>query len=364
MFNETSLSPYTDFVGNAVAILRQLSLSADIPAPDCFDFPAHLLRQLGRHLAAYDLVTFHHRGANYPDAWLLDLVLREYLVLIDMCPEWFTGVDTATQLRRRALRQACLLHRHYEGHLVPDAPTSPGENARVLPAPHIRVPEEQLVQPHRRHRRLLSDSPVTDLVHGLTAAILTQSVHDLFVPAELAELGIGLFIDRPLGYAKAAGEPDLTPILAHEAFSPSIARRRLKELAMLAQELSLELPAGFFDGLERSLQEMPVRGLPAERLAEPARPTAALADVRRVADDFVIVRTMPGGVRELMSYVDLGGYLKEPPHVVAMVQSPHGPVLGFFDAECRVMCEAVVDESAGFVRRAGIELPAAGLRII
>ena len=44
---------------------------------------------------------------------------------------------------------------------------------------------------------------------------------------------MGVFIDRPLGYGKETGEPDLTPLLAHEAFSPSIAPRRQQELQNL-----------------------------------------------------------------------------------------------------------------------------------
>ena len=39
-----------------------------------------------------------------------------------------------------------------------------------------------------------------------------------------------------------------------------------------------------------------VIGLSHTLLAEPSRPTAALADVRKVADDFVIVRTLRGGL--------------------------------------------------------------------
>ena len=57
-----------------------------------------LLRQLGRHLTAYDLVTFHHRGANYPDALLLDDLLRRYLLRIERTPELFVG--DAHRLRR------------------------------------------------------------------------------------------------------------------------------------------------------------------------------------------------------------------------------------------------------------------------
>jgi hypothetical protein len=47
-----------------------------------------------------------------------------------------------------------------------------------------------------------------------------------------------------------------------------------------------------------------------------------------------------------------------------MVQSPRGPVLGFFDYgyDCRLEC--VVDDRAGYVHRAGVELPVNGLRVV
>src|SRR5262249_35041333 len=153
LFAEVALSPYTDFVEKTLAFL-QLLLERDYFSPaDLVDFLSYLLRQLGRHLTAYDLVTFHHFGANYPDALLLDAVLKWYLELIEQHPTLFTSprsaeaVEKPPRLRRRALRQGWLLRRTYEGHPVPDAPTSPGENARAWPPPHERVPEEQITNP-------------------------------------------------------------------------------------------------------------------------------------------------------------------------------------------------------------------------
>ena len=52
-----------------------------------------------------------------------------------------------------ALRQAYLLRRRYEGHPVPDVPTSPGEHARVFPDRYPHVPEEQILQLASRRRR-------------------------------------------------------------------------------------------------------------------------------------------------------------------------------------------------------------------
>ena len=72
----------------------------------------------------------------------------------------FLGETANKRLRRRALRQAWLIRRRYEGWPVPDLPTSPGENNRVLPPSHPRVPEEQILQPSRRTRRLYADDPL------------------------------------------------------------------------------------------------------------------------------------------------------------------------------------------------------------
>src|SRR5207249_2747834 len=118
-------------------------------------------------LTAYDLINFHHRGANYPDALLLDTVLRAYLAQIEERPELFLPCkedDSQRQkrkrIRRRALRQAWLLRRTIQGLPVPDAPTSPGENSRILPPPYERVPEEQILDPAKRTKRLFEGQPL------------------------------------------------------------------------------------------------------------------------------------------------------------------------------------------------------------
>ncbi|MGH7227207.1 MAG: hypothetical protein ACRELF_28660, partial [Gemmataceae bacterium] len=151
LFNEVSLSPYTDLVTQTLTFLRALEEYEIFTTEKVVDFLSYLLRHIGRHLTAYDLVVFHHRGANYPDALLLDAVLQEYRTTLDRRPDLFSdaaeddeNLRRRKRIRRRALRQGWLLRRHYEGHAVPDLPTSPGENQRVLPSSHPRVPEEQL----------------------------------------------------------------------------------------------------------------------------------------------------------------------------------------------------------------------------
>src|SRR5262249_10169224 len=146
------------------------------------DFLGYTVRQIARHLTAYDLHTFHHRGANYPDALLLDAVLKEYFGLIEARPQLFLTSpgpgDPRRPWRRRALRQGWLLRRFYEGLPVPDAPTSPGENARVLPPPHSRVPEEQILHPGRRQRRLYADEPLDRHLGRRARTVLGQSIED------------------------------------------------------------------------------------------------------------------------------------------------------------------------------------------
>jgi hypothetical protein len=176
------------------------------------------------------------------------------------------------------------------------------------------------------------------------------------------ELGLGLFIDRPLGYAKASVEPDLTPILAHEAFSPSLGRRRVQELARITAELGLK-------PVDVAETETPL-GLPHRELAECPRPVAALADVRKVADDFVIVRTLPGGLNELLRLFDwhslheqfrLRFLLDSQVLLCVQTRSDSGPVLTLFDDQMRRRVEMHVDASEGYIQRAGVELPRAGL---
>src|SRR5262249_47723124 len=92
LFNEVSLSPYTDLVDNALYFVSRLDWDWNLGRASIIDWVAWLLRQNGRHLTAYDLITFHHRGANFPDALLLDATMKTYLSWIQRNLELF--VDT------------------------------------------------------------------------------------------------------------------------------------------------------------------------------------------------------------------------------------------------------------------------------
>ena len=100
--------------------------------------------------------------------------------------------------------------------------------------------------------------------------VVRRSVADLAHPDELRELGLGIFLDRPLSAGKAPGEPDSTPLLASLAFSRSIAVQRVNALAK--DELFMfEKPV--LDKALRTLLDSPPRGLPLDRIggAVPAR---------------------------------------------------------------------------------------------
>jgi hypothetical protein len=355
VFNGVSLSPYTELPEAALHFLRGLESAGHIDSAALTDFLAHLLRQIGRHLTAYDLVQFHHAGANYPDALLLDAVLGEYLRLIDDQPALFLDPSSSGRLRRRALRQAWLLRKRYRGHLVPDAPTSPGENSRVLPPPHARVPEEQFLHPHRRTKRLFTE----EVSWERAAAVLRESITDLDHPDELRELGAALYLDRPLGMFKALGEPDQTPLLSYVAFSRSIA---LQRLLLLARDPDL-LPSSNLAQPRSALEELPVSGLPVTEVAAGGRPGAvSLADARKAADDFVFLRTTASTAREFFELMDLRP-LDRPVLIVGKPSSGEIVLTVYEASTMRPRLELSANPRDGYVCRGGVEYPRKGLRV-
>ena len=350
MFNDASLSPDTGFVEAALAFAGE-----QLSPPHQVTFLGTLLRRLCRHLTAFDLVVFHHRGANYPDALLLDTALKQYLALLEVHPELFQD-----RLARRAVRQAWLLRRHYEGHRVPDLPTSEGENVRVLPRPFGRIPEEQIHDPQRRQRRLFADDPLT--LGENSRGILEQSLHDLNDPAELRELGTALFLDRPLGVFKRTGEPDRTPLLSYVAFSRTIAKRRLEELTRLGV---ISLSRG--QDLGQQLNTLVVKGIALEPGSLRPRPGAAsLADALQVASDFLLLRTTRRSGDEVLELLEpaLRKEIGQPRLMVggSMLPGRRPETLTFFDADLQPRLEVGFDPAAGMMCRRGREFPASGLR--
>jgi hypothetical protein len=372
VFNHASLSPYTGLAEKTVAFLDALEGAGFMSPALAVDFFGWLLRQLGRHLTAYDLVTFHHRGANYPDALVLDAVLKAYLARIEREPKLFLdGIGEhevrvrIKRRRRRALRQAWMIRRRYEGWPVPDLPTSPGENNRVLPPSHPRVPEEQILQPSRRTRRLYAGDPLPLHLGPRGAFVLRQSAVDLQHPEELRELGMALFLDRPFGAGKAPAEPDGTLLLASEAYSRSIAEQRLQALA---REPGL-LPDAECDACLRRLREgAETHGLSLNAVDGDARPgTVSLTDARRAAPDFVLLRTTPGSVRALLAQhdftalavkIELDWLLKG--GRVLLARDATGAGVLVYDADLRPRLELAPQTAGGYVNQAGHEYPRQG----
>ncbi len=367
LFNEVSLSPWTDLIEKTLAFLHALEERGLFQTDQVVDFLSYLLRHIGRHLTAYDLIVFHHRGANYPDALLLDAVLKEYLAIIERQPQLFfeAADDNETaqrrkRIRRRALRQGWLLRRRYEGYPVPDLPTSSGENRRVLPPSHPRVPEEQIVQPARRMRRLYADDPLLDRLSPQAADVLRRSLLDLEHADEWRELGLAIFLDRPLGIGKAPTELDSTLLLSAEAFSASIARERLHALA---RDVGLRPDGTVFPE---------VRGVPLDAIGGAARPgIVSLADARRAAADFVFLRTTPSCARAFLAQFDftpltqrfrIADVLDGTDVLIAC--STRGMGLVIYDAQLRPRVELEVSPAGGYESRAGQEYPAEGLRVM
>jgi hypothetical protein len=375
LFNAASLSPYTGLGEKTVAFLDALERDGLLSEADAADFLGWLLRQIGRHLTAYDLVVFHHRGANYPDALVLDAVLKAYLIRIERRPALFLDDardDERTRddkrRRRRALRQGWLIRRRYEEWPVPDLPTSPGENNRVLPSSHPRIPEEQILQLFRRTRRLYAGDPLPSHLRPRAAEALRQSAADLRHSEELRELGMGLFLDRPFGAGKAATEPDGTILLASEAFSRSIAEQRLRDLAREPNTLTdLECE----QCLSRLTEGAETRGLTLDAVGGDARSGAvSLTDARRAAPDFVLLRTTPGSVRALLrqydftrlaEQMDLDWLLKRGRGLLA--RNAAGQRLVVYDDRLRPRLELLPQTASGYTRRAGQEFPTDGLLV-
>jgi hypothetical protein len=307
LFNQVALTPYTSLVDNLVALLETLASIGALSEEQWIDTLGYMLRHLVRHLTAFDLVTFHNQGANYPDALLLAALLSAYVGLVARRPDLFAAsasdsVERAAvgRVRRRALRQAWIVRRQYVGHAVPDSPTSPGENLRVVAGAAGPVPDEQLLRPDKRRKRLF-DGQDELLPSGAARQVFAAGLDDLEHPPEVSELGLALFLDRPLGLFKQPGELDRTPLISYEAFSRQVAAARLQQLAQwgwlpvnrveqLAGRLDRAAPGGF------AVAELPER---------PPVAIVALDDALRTAADFQLLRTTRQSLDRLLSGYDL-----------------------------------------------------------
>ena len=355
-----------------------------MPIIDTLSF---MLRQLARHLTAFDLVTFHNLGAEYADALLLDAMLKAYLALLDdhlsefeLSPNDSTKLAFTKRLRRRALRETWLIRRHYEDQRVPDLPTSLGENRRVLPQPFVRIAEEQILDPDRRSKSLFAGD-ASQLLTDKSQGILEQSLSDLEYDAELHELGMATFLDRPLGIFKHPTEVDCTPLLTYEAFSRQMARNRLDDLC----RWGLISSAGRLPTHVRRLEHCSIDGIPVARLGNvtPGR-VVALEDAQKSAADFLFLRTTRCSLSEFLAqydfeplksrFPDLHQWLFSSPAVLlirkvpAIAMNPHNSILTAFDKHMWARIEIGVGQDSlspvHYVHHAGVEYVKYGLRLL
>jgi hypothetical protein len=221
-----------------------------------------------------------------------------------------------------------------------------------MPDDYPRVPEEQLLDPSARKRRLYENDPLLARLSPTALAVLRQSVEDLAHPDERPELGAAVFLDRPFGGAKAPVEPDATPLIASLAFSRSIATQRLRRLCR-----DLGLPEGGVSGLDLS-------GLSLERIGPPSRlGTVSLSDAARAAPDFVFRHTLPGSVRALQEWIDFGEFSERMTGKVLIARAPHGPGIWVHDERGRPFLEIEPLLEQGYGSRRGVEFPVAGVRL-
>ncbi|MCI0639119.1 MAG: hypothetical protein L0Y72_28360 [Gemmataceae bacterium] len=381
LFNNTSLTPYTQLPERAFSIFRRLVTREAIPLAGYVDFLRDLIIKLCRHLTAYDLITYHHRGANYPDALVLDQALNELILIAEKSPASFerdgpADAAVARRKRRRALRQGCLLRRYYEGLAVPDAPTTPGENVRVLPAPHVRVPEEQLTNVLKRTRRLYEGESLQGKIRSNVRHLIDESIQDLLDSAEWKLLGQAIFVDRPLDWADDSPHVHSSKLVSHLCFSRSIAERRAHELRQFSDGLGFYISAEKWQKLEELLRE-PIAGVPVASVAQPPIPIIALSDARNVAADFIVERTYAAdwlfwsfASDDLCCrlHLDQGfwqpGLRDKVRATLRMPRDKRDSVIVSFDSKFRRRLELVPDFSQGFTLRHGTSLPRAGLRLL
>ncbi len=177
---------------------------------------------------------------------------------------------------------------------------------------------------------------------------------------------MALFLDRPIGSAKAPGEPDGTLLLASEAYSRSIAEERLQ---LLAREPGVLPDAEHHACLQRLREGKETHGLPLDAVGGDARPgTVSLTDARRAAADFVLLRTTPGSVRALLGQYDFTA-LAEKIELdwlfkgarVLLARDPAGPGVLVYDQEMRPRLELIPQTAGGYGNRAGQEYLRDGL---
>ena len=275
-------------------------------------------------------------------------------------PELAAPMTFAGRIRRRALRQGLLLRRRYERHAVPDMPTSPGENvSRFCAEPFRRIAgrADRASGPTPASAACSHDDADRFVLMPSSPAkpIVAQAFADLDDPAERRELGTALFIDRPLGFFKQPAEVDATPLLSYVAFSETLAAARLREVGRLAAELDLAWS-------ETPGKPGAIWGLGLDQIPESPRPAVSLADARKVAPDFRILRTTQSSAAAFWRCFDTRALpVADWPLVARTIVGPDKTRMTAIDAAGTVRLEFDVDPSLGYLLRGGVEVPRAGL---
>lgn len=363
MFCQVSLAPYTDFVPKALDFVDALVQVGAFSEESRLDWWCWLLRLLTRHLSSFDLIDFHHRGANYPDALLLEELTRRLDNVLSVRPSSFmdrpddpSDVQQQKRLRRRAVRQTWLIRRENQGLVVPSRPTTPGESQRVIPPFPVPLQDDAKAwQPSTR--TLFSDESILHESSASVRQVLEQSILDLSHSSEVRELGVGLFLDRPLGYAKAVGEPDLTLMFSHECHSFDLASRRL---ALLAKVASPPCGPAQTEGISWQCHE------PRRRAG-----VVSLQDMQISRFAFRPSRTTQSSLREFQAQYQLAS----PTHVnlwrriyeqirLLVPSSQSAEVLVGYDMAWQCRLKLQLDTSEGYAARRGTEFLRRGLTII
>ena len=341
IFQQMSLTPYTDFVDKLMDMARVLADSKALGRVPMIDLLGYMLRHLVRHLNAYDLRRFHSYGANYPDALFLDVLLQQLLVWASEDSLPFFGPAQA-RIRRRAIRMGWLLRMSYEGLAVPDQPTSQGENARVFPG-HAPVPEVQIANPDSRTRRLFVDQPTDGLFQGPNAELLRQSILDLNDDREQIELGTATFVDRPFGIFKQPGAADHTPLLANIAFSQQLIDANWKRIETARG-------SGEFDSIKR--HRFAELGIASDLYPIPVRPgVVSWGDAAMASPDFRWLTSTTSARRMLRERLGLsdrepesngGLWLRTAANLEQVLAGE--PLLRWFDARGQIGSEWIIAE--------------------
>lgn len=379
VFNGVALSPYTAFVDRWIALLGLLGESERFGRPAVVDIATRMLLNLCRHLTAFDLNLFHNSGANYPDALLLDALLKTLAEWMRASPELFldnvgdaTTTARAKRWRRRALPTAFLIRKQYEGHRVPDRPTSMGENLRVLPREFAPVPEEQISQVARRERRLFEHDPCESLLSGSAFEILRASVADWVQPDAIVELGTALFLDRPLGACKDPGDVDRTPLVSYRAVSRIIADRRLSQMHAWGWIADAQR-----DAFKLAVRNVKLPGIKATSLVVRQRPgVVSVMDAVAAAPDFVLQHCTRRSLDALLAHYDWSPLERQAPATFAWLTTsrdvllvPHAPpdclasenTLQFYAGDVlrlELAYDPTLRGEQAYGWRGGIELPA------